>query len=315
MQSPHPKIPCVCLALLCGLGQAVAQQSRYSTTEFEAINNAFREHYASARLREVAAAGPIILATGDRLLLLHQDRRQEGSQVHTNYHDLKTLAHLPLTVFCLTKSLVEDPADESMQRRMQSFAESMSALDDALSVAFTEPKQVEAQRRLLEKCRALLTRAMASGRVTSEVLDEFAEAVRPAIIANARQAVRLRIDNYQQQMLIWRGEMAETDWERLSIIVPGASLSRANSLAVSYFGKVLEQSGEGGRLIYAESRSDEEQAIELLGTHLLDAQIGEVFFDDVSRMKRDLLGPHANVYLDSLDFDAFRPRSGGADRK
>ena len=315
MQLPHQTILCVCLALLCGLGRADAQQSRYSTTEFEAINNAFREAYASARLREVAAAGPIILATGDRLVLLQNDRRQEGSQVHTNYHDLKTLAHLPLTVFCLTKALLEGPADESTQRRMQSFADSMAALDDDLSVAFTEPKQVEAQRRLLKECRTLLTRAISDGRVTNQVLDEFAEAVRPAIIANAKQAVKIRIDNYQQQMLIWRSEMADTDWERLSIIVPGASLSRANSLAVSYFGKVLEQSGEGGRLIYAESRSDEEQAIELLGTHLLDAQIGEVFFDDVSRMKRDLLGPHANVYLDGLDFDAFRSRSGDAGKK
>ena len=83
-------------------------------------------------------------------------------------------------------------------------------------------------------------------------------------------------------------------------------MPRKNSLAVGYFAKLFEQEGEGKRVVYAESQFEESQALQLLGTHLLDGRIGSVFFDDSSRMKRDLLGPFANVYLDTLDFQNLR---------
>ena len=55
--------------------------------------------------------------------------------------------------------------------------------------------------------------------------------------------------------------------------------------------------------------------LQLLGTFLLDSAIGEAFFDDSSRMKRDLLGPSANTYLDLLDFEQLRAASRKADAK
>jgi hypothetical protein len=43
-----------------------------------------------------------------------------------------------------------------------------------------------------------------------------------------------------------------------------------------------------------------EPALELLGTHLLDASIGEGFFGDPLRLHRDLLGDAAAAYLPKL---------------
>ena len=81
---------------------------------------------------------------------------------------------------------------------------------------------------------------------------------------------------------------------------------KTGGLAVRYFAKLFGQAGEGNRIIYAESQFEESEGLRLLATHLLDGRIGEAFFDDSSRMKRDLLGPFANVYLDSLDFEQLR---------
>ena len=104
----------------------------------------------------------------------------------------------------------------------------------------------------------------------------------------------------------WRRDISDDAWERLYVIIPGAAMPRKNNLAVGYFAKLFEQDGEGDRVIYAESQFEESQALKLLGTHLLDSRIGTVFFDDSSRMKRDLLGPFANAYLDALDFQNLR---------
>ncbi len=139
--------------------------------------------------------------------------------------------------------------------------------------------------------------------------------LRPLILANTAEAARLRIDNYHRQMKQWRRELNDDQWQRIQVIIPGATMPRNNSLAVGYFAKLFAQAGEGNRLIYAESRFDESQALALLGTHLLDRQIGVAFFDDASRMSRDMLGPSADAYLDTLDFEPLRRREESAQPK
>ena len=57
---------------------------------------AFRQAYAGARAESLKRCGPIILVRGDQLILIHGKRRLEGTVVNEAYHDLKTVAHVPL---------------------------------------------------------------------------------------------------------------------------------------------------------------------------------------------------------------------------
>src|SRR5690606_6006234 len=97
----------------------------------------------------------------------------------------------------------------------------------------------------------------------------------PQVNENVTLAVRLRIDNYHRQALAWQSTLSAEEWSRLRVVIPGAPLPRANNLAVQYFAKLLGEPGEGARIIYAESLFAQSQAIDLLGTHLLDSRIGE----------------------------------------
>ena len=89
------------------------------------------------------------------------------------------------------------------------------------------------------------------------------------------------------------------------MIIPGAALPRKNSMAVQYFAKLLQEPGEGRRIIYAESQFEESRDLLLLGTHILDAEAARAFFNDPWRLQRDMLGAAADSYLDTLDFDDF----------
>jgi hypothetical protein len=71
-------------------------------------------------------------------------------------------------------------------------------------------------------------------------------------------------------------------------------------VVMQYFLRLLHEPAEGGRVVYAETLWEESQAMDLLGTHLLDGSVGEAFFGDYMRMHRDLLGDAAKQYLPHL---------------
>jgi hypothetical protein len=101
-------------------------------------------------------------------------------------------------------------------------------------------------------------------------------------------------------MQAWKHRLTDADWRRLRVIVMGTQLPRRGNLAVQYFARLFGETGEGDRVVYAEAIFDEARALDLLGTRLLDTRIGTAFFDDPSRMHRDLLSDAARAYLDEL---------------
>ena len=77
-------------------------------------------------------------------------------------------------------------------------------------------------------------------------------------------------------------------------------MPREKLVVTQYFLRLLHEPAEGRRVVYAESLWQEPQALDLLGTHLLDGSVGEAFFGDYMRMHRDLLGDAAGEYLPRL---------------
>ena len=126
--------------------------------------------------------------------------------------------------------------------------------------------------------------------------------MRPDVLVNVSDASKLRIDNYHSQLLQWRKNFSEAEWQRVFVVIPGVAAARKENLAVQYFSKALRQRGEGSRIIYAESSFEESEALKQLGVHLLSRDIGLAFFDDPWRMHRDLLATASGTYLDQLDF-------------
>ncbi len=229
-----------------------------------------------------------------------------GSSVHANYHDLKTISHVPLALFCILSNCLDKPLVATDSAKLQGLRRSLTEAASDLEVSFEDPRQRSRQQKLVQGCVTFIDRILKNGKCSSNELDKLVDGMRPSIVQNAAEAARMRIDNYHAQMKRWRREVSDDEWRSLYVIIPGAAMPRNNNLAVGYFAKLFEQDGEGNRVIYAESQFEESQALTLLATHLLDSRIGTVFFHDSSRMKRDLLGPFGAAYLDALDFRNLR---------
>ena len=108
------------------------------------------------------------------------------------------------------------------------------------------------------------------------------------------------MDATHAQVLEWRRELSPEEWSQLHVVIIGPHMPREDWVVTQYFLRVLHEPKEGRRVVYAESQWEEAQAMDLLGTHLLDGNVGEAFFGDYMRMHRDLLGDAASQYLSRL---------------
>ncbi len=275
-------------------------------TDYDSIkrlNDAFRQAYAKTRDQVLQQSGPIILVQGHRLILINGDKRLEGSIVNNAYHDLKTVAHTPLAIYALLALQKNGSLSDTVASHLVELKKTITQVSrefvDRLDDAALETRQ----QILLESCIDFIDNVLVSKRYSHQKLLSLTKGSLPQIQENLEEASKYRIDNYHFQALEWRKMLGPDQWARMHVLIPGATMSRVNHLAVQYFAKLLGERGESRRIIYAESRFAESQALDLLGTHLFDTQIGIAFFSDPWRMHRDALGTSAARYLETMEFD------------
>jgi hypothetical protein len=119
-------------------------------------------------------------------------------------------------------------------------------------------------------------------------------------MANANDAARAILVSLHHQVMAWKAELRESEWSKLTVLVVGRRLPRKDNLAVQYFSRLLGQTGEGERIIYAEGVGDEPRALDSLATQRVDTQVAIDFFNNPQAMSRDLLGDAAREYLPQL---------------
>jgi hypothetical protein len=73
------------------------------------LNNAFRAAYSAAKTRALASSGPTLIASGDNLSLLLPHNRLEANVGARIYDSVKTIAHIPLSIYVTLTSGGKSP--------------------------------------------------------------------------------------------------------------------------------------------------------------------------------------------------------------
>ena len=132
---------------------------------------------------------------------------------------------------------------------------------------------------MLDRCVDFIDRVLNTNICAAQELDEFIDGIRPAILENVEAATR----PHHRQLSRADGRLAlEVDREGVGRDVhryPGGFLGseefcRGAVLRENFWVNVVK----GKRIVFAESRFEEEQELQLLGTHLLDTEVGVAFF-------------------------------------
>jgi hypothetical protein len=265
-----------------------------------ALNAGFRAAYAGLREKVLAQTDPIIVQFGDRLVLLRHGVRTEAPALSKRYHELKAVAHVPLAVYVLLVSSAGSKLDAAALDRLRQYRGSVVEARGSLEGRGFNPRQRERQLRMMDRSLGFIDTVLRTGMVSKSTLRLFTRNEREDIRANAYEAAEDQILAMDKQMRAWLADMTPQERKRLRVVVGAAHMPRVGNLTMQYFSVALGQPYEGryeqesvkhndSRLVYGESRFDEQGALKVLATHFLDADIGVHFFDDPDRMHRDLL--------------------------
>ena len=261
----------------------------------------FRSTYNQAREHTLRDTGPIIIASGEDLTLLHAGKEIKSIPPPTGYRALTTISHITLSLFLLLEPYGEGRISSDRLEQLQQ----LSRLAESAKVTVTEYladdlRLAEDQITVINKSCSLIDELIVKQKWAANDLAIFLEQVKPQILQNVKLAAKFRIDHFHNQMMTWKQNISEREWDRMRVIVSGAAMPRKHNLAVQYFSKLFGVRGEGLKITYAESIFSQKRALQILGTNLLDTQIGVGYFGDPWRMHRDLLGNAAAVYLDRM---------------
>ncbi len=277
-----------------------------SPDPFETLNQAFRTAYADARRELIQGSGPILMSRGDYLVLFYRGERFEGEKADTAYHQLKTVAHVPLGVYVMLAGYTGPRLPDAKLAQLEEFHALLAPAQQAVERSNLTPTQQARQQQVLDRCTSFLDRVLAEKTCNPLALRQFCSRCSPALMQNALEATQVRLDAYHRQVLAWRKKFTPDDWRGLRAVVVGAQMPRAGNLATQYFARLFREAGVHTQIIYAEALFEEEKALHLLGTHQLDASAAQAFFHEPRRLHRDLLSNATTAALETLDWTPFR---------
>jgi hypothetical protein len=265
------------------------------------LNEAFRAAYRRTKEANLAQTGPVILVEGDNVVLRRGGMRLEVQYTSAVYHILKSVAHVPLALdVVLAPHAGEATLNDTVLAELGEYRKLMDQAEPSLVARGLDPEQLERQKKMFAECRAFLDSVVQARRCSREERVAFARRMTPTVMKNVGEAARAELDSLHTHIRAWQSEMTPKEWKGLKVVILGSALPRKQSLAVQYFARLLGEPGEGPRIIYAESIHDEAQALDLMATRAVDTTIGVDFFNDPTRMHRDLLSDAARDYLPLL---------------
>jgi hypothetical protein len=265
------------------------------------LNETFRAAYRRTKEANLAHAGPVILVEGDNVVLRRGGTRSEVPYTPAVYHVLKTVAHVPLALdVILAPHAGDDTLNDAALAEVHEYRKRMDEAEPTLVTQGLEPESLERSRRIFAECRTFLDSVAQARRCPREERVKFARRMTPMVMKNVGEAARAELDALHTQITAWRSEMTPEEWKALKVVILGSALPRKQNLTVQYFARLLGEPGEGPRIIYAESIRDEATALDQMATRALDTTIGADFFNDPTRMHRDLLSDAARDYLPLL---------------
>jgi hypothetical protein len=302
MHLRNPILPV--LAFLMGASGVPAQTmpvtaAPMGSPALTALNSAFRSAYTSAKGRVLAASGPTLIVNGDNFALLRGGRRVEANVGAPVYDPVKTIAHIPLAIY-VTLTPGDGALDEDRLKTFAGLRHLIPPAEASLDTLKLPAATLARQKRIVAESLAFLDDVARRRTFVRSSLLAFTRGMAPLVMENVTEATHAQLDATHAQVSAWRRDLSPQEWDQLHVLIVGPHMPRENLVVMQYFLRLLHEPAEGRRVVYAESLWEEPQALDLLGTHLLDGDVGEAFFGDYMRMHRDLLGDAAIEYLPHL---------------
>ncbi len=287
-----------------GKEPATNEVSQISLTEqtrlivpWDEMNSQFRKIYATARTDALQSLGPIVVLKEDKIILRNKGEEKVVTIITPQYHLFKSMAHIPLTIFCKLVYKADSKLTSEDLGELQTFKESFMAASKNLNEWKLSEGLLQKQWNIINPSRDFIDKVVKDGTVSKQSLQDFCRDMGPKCLDNANYSMSIEMSNVDKAVKDWKKELGEEDWRRLRVIIMAPHMPRNEERVMQYFFKHMKEKKEGHGIVYAENATSDEYARDLLGTHVLDREMGVNFFNDPWRMHRDLLSDAARLYL------------------
>ncbi|WP_238593632.1 hypothetical protein [Endozoicomonas atrinae] len=247
---------------------------------------------------------PLIVASPFSLSLIGNDADENRQYVFSSpaYTNLKSVSHIPLTLYVLLVTEEGGQLPENKRKELNQLITLIKRVEiDLPSLGFTEQQLIK-QQILTQMSLDFAQKILVSEVVDPNELTRFVRNSRTIIDTNVHDAAVAQIDWLHQVVKPWYDSLSGSGKRDLKVLILAPKEPRDGYLMTQYFSRLLGVKGEGMKIVYAENVFDAEAGMRVLGTFLLDTQIGRGFFDDSWRMHEDLLSHAAREYIQTLAF-------------
>jgi hypothetical protein len=265
---------------------------------FNDVNEQLHKNYAHAKDEIRQKLGPIVFCT-NMAISLHKGKDVTTVPFQTpRYTGLKQVSHITLGSFFLLTNHTDEKLSADQIERLKAYKAGIEKAAPELQTNQGLVTEDDAkQQELIKKTLAFLGKVIDDKQVSHSDLRTFVRSCTVSDLENAYEAAGSQIRTMDDTMAKWHKEMTDEEWNKLHVIILTGHMPRPGLLSYQYFSKLLCQNQEGEQIIVAEGLTDEEQAIDLLLTHIIDGKVAVEFFQDPWRMHRDLLSDGGELYL------------------
>ena len=234
----------------------------------------------------------------NKLILFHNGIRKEQEFIPSLYHQLKAIEHHPLALYVTLQPYEGQELTDSLQKYLRERSELLQNTLISLNKQDWSPNVVDNQKLLLQDSIEYINQVLGEGRINSEKLNSYAQQVTPKIIRGVNEAAAAELEMINEKI---KRLLAHDKWKDPYVVISSVDQARKGEVVTQYFEHMFNEfQGEGAgredRIVYAES-SNEEEAVRLLATHILDRKIASAFFGEPRRLQRDALMDAANFWL------------------
>jgi hypothetical protein len=284
------------LAPLVGLIAAAAFAPATAQTKVDPLvhmNKMFRAEYKAARAEVIKKAEPIIVVAFDDLVLYWKGKRIKQSFTPRIYHEVKAVAHVPLTLYVMLQARTGRRIGRNLERRLNTLRGRIVAAEKSLpGRRGWTPKILRQNRAILRRSLRLIDGVLARARINKARLTRYARNIAPLLLANANTAARAQLGQLNALLNRWK-KMLGRDWARVKVanLAPRQAepQNAQGSFVLAYFGRHLLNK----RVFMTRNIFSDGGARSLLGTIYLDRSASIAFFGNPARLERDLLADAA----------------------
>lgn len=273
------------------------------------LNNQFHADYNKLVQKTISYLGdsthPIIVFKGDSLLLTYRNIRKPVRVIPEQYHQLKAISHVPLTIFTMVSTWPEGKLSDTNTLRLQSYKSTIQTLDKELNAYSFSSSLLSRQHDILVKTLRFIELLQQEGSYEESDRNRFASSIHQVLLEDADEAARLELTELHQAVQDWLNTVDSSYIKNLYVVIGSSHQARYRQVAVQYFEKILNEKTSvtalfENKLVYAESVFDEAGCLSTLARHIIDQEIAQQFFGNKYRMQRDLMSDAATKYIKEL---------------